>query len=79
MKFTGGQIIAKALKANSVDYVAGPPGDGARALVEALGAPLQARNTLQPGISVRRPAKEESIGTVEALPPSPAAWNQCWP
>ncbi|MDP9212901.1 MAG: hypothetical protein M3Q41_02810, partial [Pseudomonadota bacterium] len=46
---------------------------------QALGAPLQARNTLQPGISVRRPAKEESIGTVEALPPSPAAWNQCWP
>ncbi|MFJ2410426.1 thiamine pyrophosphate-dependent enzyme [Pseudomonas sp. NPDC087814] len=39
MKFTGGQIIAKALKANSVDYVAGPPGDGARALVEALLTP----------------------------------------
>jgi thiamine pyrophosphate-dependent acetolactate synthase large subunit-like protein len=39
VKLTGGQIIAKALKANSVDYVAGLPGDGARALVEALMTP----------------------------------------
>lgn len=36
MKLTGGQIVAKALKANGVDYVAGMPGDGAWALVEAL-------------------------------------------
>jgi thiamine pyrophosphate-dependent acetolactate synthase large subunit-like protein len=39
VKLTGGQIIAKALKANSVDYVAGIPGDGSRALVEALLTP----------------------------------------
>ncbi|EJM69351.1 thiamine pyrophosphate-dependent enzyme, probable carboxylase/decarboxylase/carboligase [Pseudomonas sp. GM49] len=36
MKLTGGQIVAKALKANGVDYVAGMPGDGSWALVEAL-------------------------------------------
>jgi thiamine pyrophosphate-dependent acetolactate synthase large subunit-like protein len=36
VKLTGGQIVAKALKANGVDYVAGMPGDGAWALVEAL-------------------------------------------
>ena len=36
MKLTGGQIIAKALKANGVDYVAGMPGDGSWSLVEAL-------------------------------------------
>ncbi len=36
MKLTGGQIVAKALKANGIDYVAGMPGDGAWALVEAL-------------------------------------------
>lgn len=39
MKLTGGQIVAKALKANGVDYVAGMPGDGAWALLEALLAP----------------------------------------
>ncbi|WP_426132630.1 thiamine pyrophosphate-dependent enzyme [Pseudomonas sp. PWP3-1b2] len=39
MKFTGSQIVAKALKANGVDYVAGMPGDGAWALVESLLAP----------------------------------------
>lgn len=39
MKLTGSQIVAKALKANGVDYVAGVPGDGARALIEALLAP----------------------------------------
>lgn len=36
MKLTGGQIVAKALKANGVDYVAGMPGDGSWAVVEAL-------------------------------------------
>jgi thiamine pyrophosphate-dependent acetolactate synthase large subunit-like protein len=36
VKLTGGQIVAKALKANGVDYVAGMPGDGSWALVEAL-------------------------------------------
>ncbi|MBV6822151.1 thiamine pyrophosphate-dependent enzyme [Pseudomonas sp. PD9R] len=36
MKLTGGQIVAKALKANGVDYVAGMPGDGSWGLVEAL-------------------------------------------
>ncbi|SDB40490.1 thiamine pyrophosphate-dependent enzyme [Pseudomonas sp. NFACC13-1] len=36
MKLTGGQIVAKALKANGVDYVAGIPGDGSWSLVEAL-------------------------------------------
>ncbi|WP_297832908.1 thiamine pyrophosphate-binding protein [Pseudomonas sp.] len=36
MKLTGGQIVAKALRANGVDYVAGTPGDGSWALVEAL-------------------------------------------
>nr|WP_218178211.1 thiamine pyrophosphate-dependent enzyme [Pseudomonas gingeri] len=39
VKLTGGQIVAKALKANGVDYVAGIPGDGSWALVEALLAP----------------------------------------
>jgi thiamine pyrophosphate-dependent acetolactate synthase large subunit-like protein len=36
VKLTGGQIVAKALKANGVDYVAGMPGDGSWALVEVL-------------------------------------------
>jgi thiamine pyrophosphate-dependent acetolactate synthase large subunit-like protein len=36
VKLTGGQIVAKALKANGVDYVAGMPGEGSWALVEAL-------------------------------------------
>lgn len=36
MKLTGGQIVAKALKANGVDYVAGVPGEGSWALVDAL-------------------------------------------
>lgn len=36
MKLTGGQIVAKALKANGVDYVAGIPGDGSWPLVKAL-------------------------------------------
>lgn len=36
MKLTGGQIVAKALKANGVDYVAGMPGAGSLALLEAL-------------------------------------------
>ncbi|MHC8380735.1 thiamine pyrophosphate-dependent enzyme [Pseudomonas sp. LB3P14] len=36
MKITGGQIVAKALKANGVGYVAGMPGDGTWALAEAL-------------------------------------------
>ncbi|QAY85426.1 thiamine pyrophosphate-dependent enzyme [Pseudomonas arsenicoxydans] len=39
MKLTGGQIVAKALKANGVDYVAGMPADGLWALVEALLTP----------------------------------------
>lgn len=36
MKLTGGQIVAKALKANGVDYVAGMPGTGSLALLDAL-------------------------------------------
>ncbi|MCU1759800.1 thiamine pyrophosphate-binding protein [Pseudomonas sp. 14P_8.1_Bac3] len=36
MKLTGGQIVAKALKANGVGYVAGMPGNGTWALLEAL-------------------------------------------
>ncbi|RAI64733.1 thiamine pyrophosphate-binding protein [Pseudomonas fluorescens] len=36
MKLTGGQIVAKALKANGVDYVAGMPGEGTWALAESL-------------------------------------------
>lgn len=36
MKLTGGQIVAKALKANGVDYVAGVTGEGSWALVDAL-------------------------------------------
>jgi len=36
VKLTGGQIIAKALKANGVGYVAGMPGEGSWAVVEAL-------------------------------------------
>lgn len=36
MKLTGGQIVAKALKANGVDYVAGVPGEGSWPLVDAL-------------------------------------------
>lgn len=36
MKLTGGQIVAKALKANGVDYVAGMPGDGSWSLVDVL-------------------------------------------
>jgi thiamine pyrophosphate-dependent acetolactate synthase large subunit-like protein len=36
VKLTGGQIVAKALKANGVDYVAGMPGEGTWALVETL-------------------------------------------
>ncbi|WCM48565.1 thiamine pyrophosphate-binding protein [Pseudomonas sp. WJP1] len=39
MKLTGGQIVAKALKANGVDYVAGMPGAGSLALLEALRMP----------------------------------------
>ncbi|MBK5552857.1 thiamine pyrophosphate-binding protein [Pseudomonas sp. TH03] len=39
MKLTGGQIVAKALKANGVDYVAGMPADGLWTLVEALLTP----------------------------------------
>lgn len=39
MKLTGGQIVAKALKANGVDYVTGMPADGVWALVEALLTP----------------------------------------
>jgi len=36
VKLTGGQIVAKALKANGVDYLAGMPGEGTWALVETL-------------------------------------------
>ncbi|EJM22347.1 thiamine pyrophosphate-dependent enzyme, probable carboxylase/decarboxylase/carboligase [Pseudomonas sp. GM21] len=36
MKLTGGQIVAKALKANGVDFVAGMPGEGTWALVDTL-------------------------------------------
>lgn len=39
MKLTGGQIVAKALKANGVDYVAGMPGAGSLAFLEALQTP----------------------------------------
>nr|WP_277952907.1 thiamine pyrophosphate-dependent enzyme [Pseudomonas sp. TH03] len=39
VKLTGGQIVAKALKANGVDYVAGMPADGLWTLVEALLTP----------------------------------------
>jgi thiamine pyrophosphate-dependent acetolactate synthase large subunit-like protein len=39
VKLTGAQIVAKALKANGVDYVAGMPADGLWALVEALLTP----------------------------------------
>jgi thiamine pyrophosphate-dependent acetolactate synthase large subunit-like protein len=36
VKLTGGQIVAKALKANGVGYVAGMSGEGSWALVDAL-------------------------------------------
>lgn len=36
MKLTGGQIVAKALKANGVGYVAGIPGEGTWSLASAL-------------------------------------------
>ena len=36
MKLTGGQVLAKALKAHGVQYVAGIPGYGSWALVDAL-------------------------------------------
>ncbi|MDE1166680.1 MAG: thiamine pyrophosphate-binding protein [Pseudomonas sp.] len=39
MKLTGGQIVAKALKAHGVQYVAGIPGYGSWAMVDALLAP----------------------------------------
>ena len=36
MKLTGGQILAKALKAHGVQYVAGIPGYGSWAMVDAF-------------------------------------------
>ncbi|WP_166361573.1 thiamine pyrophosphate-dependent enzyme [Pseudomonas akapageensis] len=48
MKLSGSQIVAKALKAHGVHYVAGIPGYGSRALVDAL----YARGTEIPFIQV---------------------------